>query len=1527
MNGTWENSDWSTSQSEGGLTTPKAWVENTAAVFAVNSGSSTPAFTVTMNSTHTVAGFFDGPLNPDPCTVTVNGSGTIVLPASTQQGFEITSDSGDPGSLTIAVPIIGSAQVVPEGSGSLYLNAANTYSGGTQLGFPPSTAFTGSIYFNNNSSFGTGTISMSTGTGGSLIAEGSGAYALANAFSLSNLTLNIAGTPAGVTFSGPWDMGNIGSSTLNLAGAANDIVTISGAMSDLEGLVESGTGFLVLSGNNNTYGSSGSTQVSGGELVLANTSGSATGVSTIVVGSGGALTGNGAATGTVNNSGIVSATNMAGGTATLTTGGQTWAASTAYQWAMNNATGAAGAASGWDELVINGGLTNNASTSYPLVIDIISLTSANLQGALGTFVNTQDYSWLVIHSTNPPTPMVGFSTSTVSLNSSSFANAVGAGVFSVSTNNTSSGGDLFVNFVHTPVLVLSNVTTNAGSNAVFFASNSVPNSTAATAAYSWKSNNVVLSDGGRISGSATPFLTIANAQTSDDATYSVTASNPAGTDVVAAVLTVTAAATSVTWATPFPITYGTALDSNELDAVANIPGNFVYSPPAGTVLNSGTYTLSTVFTPSNNSYASATNMVSLVVSLEPLTVTAANAYRPQGTANPAFTGTITGVTNGDSISATYSSSATTGSPVGTYAIMPALNPNNSLTNYSVTLVNGTLDVGSIITWIPDPLTYGTPLGSSQLDATAEVAGSFVYVPASGAALNAGTNMLSTTFTPTDTTDYNTTNTNVSLVVSPAPLTVTASNVTRQAGTPNPVFTGSIIGLENGDNITATFSSSANSASSAGTYSIVPALVDPNNRLTNYSTNLVDGILTVTAPPPPITASTPNIIPLPVTLSNLPGIFTLCPPQPGTPAPAHALMKIVVDGASQQTGQYLAAALFKSTGYQFQVSTNTSTNAVKQAILITTSNAISTLGTEGYELTLAPDSVVIRAPAQGGTFYGVQSLLQLLPPQIYSPYMVTNVAWIAPCVYIQDYPQFSWRGVMLDVARHFFNKQEVKQVLDGMAMHKLNTFHWHLSDDQGWRLQITNYPALTTNSAWRSGIDFNLARRATTATNAAGLYGGYYTQADAREVVAYAAERHITVVPELEMPCHSTASLASFPQFGCGNSSNSYNPDEISICGSCYDVDLWSLGTPGTMAFLEEILSETMAIFPGKFIHCGGDEVVQSGDTQWLSYNADVTNYEAIYGSAPSGDNSIRAYQRWFSTNLATFIQSKGHMMMAWSDFEADGVVPNAGDMDYTGTSGATAASNGVPVVMAPSGSCYINYVEGSSSSLKYEPPFFVGGAPSYLTVNSVYSFSPIPSALSSAYTNEILGAECPLWGEYVPSFENVMFKMFPRASAMAEVTWTPSALHNYASFTNRLVVQKQRFTQMGLNYDHEIIPTIGTWGPTVSASATTTYYDITPNVTAAGEVDVNFYYTGGGDALAITSVALLVNNVQVDIDAHSGLAEPSADYDTPPYAPLFTLYVLHLPELVPGATYTIQAVYQSSGGTTTSGTIYLPNWD
>lgn len=681
----------------------------------------------------------------------------------------------------------------------------------------------------------------------------------------------------------------------------------------------------------------------------------------------------------------------------------------------------------------------------------------------------------------------------------------------------------------------------------------------------------------------------------------------------------------------------------------------------------------------------------------------------------------------------------------------------------------------------------------------------------------------------------------------------------------------------------------------------------------FATLLPETSLAVTVP----------ILPLPQQFQSRPGVFTLCPSQTAMAAPGHPLVKIFADPASQPTGEFLAQRLFKSTGWQFVVATTTNGIAVRNGILLTTVNANANLGPEGYELTIAPDSVVIRGPAAAGVFYGVQSFLQMLPPQAFASAPATNILWTVPCAYVYDQPQFPWRGVMLDCARHFFAKQDIKLLLDAMAAVKLNTFHWHLTDDQGWRLEITNYPALTTNSAWRSYMDYGLnIRAAGNLTNSLGQYGGFYSQADAREIVAYAQQLHITVVPEIEMPCHAIAALNAYPQFGCGNPASDYNMDTISTCGTCYGVDLFSPGSPGTMAFLEDILSETMAIFPSQYIHCGGDEVVASGDTQWNSYSYDTSQMAAL-GITPNGSTSIIAYQHWFSTNLASFIRSNGRTMIGWTEFENGGIVPNAALMDWEAGSSSKAVSTaeaGQKVVMSPDTYCYINYIE--TNNLNIEPPFIVGSSPSYCTVSNIYSFEPLPSSLPAQYDTNILGAQCNLWTEYVPSAENVMFKVFPRACAMAEVTW--SASKNYTNFMSRLALHEQRLAQMGVNYDHEAIPSIGAWTPKqVTTSFNTLQWDITPNA-AQGEIDVSFCYTNGANGLNIAWASLLENGSEIDRDTHNGFAQSSTPKAATTNA---TLYVLHLPVRKPGATYQIKASVQGNGGTNTSGTVYLPNWD
>lgn len=634
------------------------------------------------------------------------------------------------------------------------------------------------------------------------------------------------------------------------------------------------------------------------------------------------------------------------------------------------------------------------------------------------------------------------------------------------------------------------------------------------------------------------------------------------------------------------------------------------------------------------------------------------------------------------------------------------------------------------------------------------------------------------------------------------------------------------------------------------------------------------------------AAASTIIPQPVQLQTNTGVFTLCSAAPVPGAPTEAAVRIFADTASRESGNYLSALFLKSTGQRFAVLSATNGSAVSGGILLTTSGALTNLGAEGYELTVATNSVVVRAPNSAGVFYGVQSLLQLLPPQVLSPTPMTNVAWTAPCLYVQDQPRFSWRGWMLDVSRHFFTKDEVKRSLDAMALHKLNVFHWHLSDDEGFRVEILKYPSLTQTGAWRSsGMGWSLNPKSSTAWNAVGQYGGFYTQADIREVVAYAAQRHITIVPEIDMPGHSRAILSAYPQYGPSGS---------------------NIDSPATaIPFLEDILTELMALFPGKYIHTGGDEV---NGNPWLSNAPDVAKMQQL------GITTASAYQHWFSAQIANFLQAHGRTMIGWSEIEYGGILGNSACMDWLDNEAVAVANAGQGVVRSPTYTCYLDYTEYPGNTWSLEPPSIGGNVP----LSTVYNFEPMPGGLTGAATNNILGAQGNTWCEYIPSLRNVQFKTFPRLLALAETTWTPAALKNYSDFTNRLATGFLRLDQLGVNYNRGSQPQAGVWTThNTPASFASLDFDITAKVTGP-EVGVSFFYTSGTNALSIAWVALLQNGVELDRDTHAGTAGSSSN---------MARYVLRLPAVKPGATYTLRANVQGSGGTNSAGVVYLPNWD
>jgi len=522
-----------------------------------------------------------------------------------------------------------------------------------------------------------------------------------------------------------------------------------------------------------------------------------------------------------------------------------------------------------------------------------------------------------------------------------------------------------------------------------------------------------------------------------------------------------------------------------------------------------------------------------------------------------------------------------------------------------------------------------------------------------------------------------------------------------------------------------------------------------------------------------------LLPLPQQIARSDGAFALTPQT-----------QIRADWGSRQTARQLAQCLRPATGYPLKVKTKWfSSAAIPAAIFLTTRDASTNLGPEGYELTVNTNGVVIRAPTQAGLFYGVQTLLQLLPPEIFSSNVVAAAGWQMPCVQITDWPRFPWRGLMLDVSRHFYTPAEVETVLDLMALHKLNTFHWHLVDDQGWRIEIKKYPLLTQAGAWRKQSDIERpiaatnahpawAEPATSKFGADGRYGGFYTQVEIRQVVAYAAARHIKIVPEIEMPGHSMAALTAYAQFSCFG--GPYNTDnDLRLHTGIYDPS-----KQGTFQFLEGVLTEVFQLFPGQYVHIGGDEVQKrywkrSADCQALMKREGLKSEEEL--------------QSWFIKRIEKFVNAHGKTMIGWSEILQGGLATNAVVMDWIG-GGQEAASTGHDVVMTPEAFCYLDHYQSTNHAA--EPRAFGG----YTPLQKVYLFEPFPTNLPAEFQSHVLGAQGNLWTEYVASLAHVEYMVFPRMSALAEVDWSAKDARNWDDFAGRLKTHEQRLDELNVNY-------------------------------------------------------------------------------------------------------------------------------
>ena len=436
--------------------------------------------------------------------------------------------------------------------------------------------------------------------------------------------------------------------------------------------------------------------------------------------------------------------------------------------------------------------------------------------------------------------------------------------------------------------------------------------------------------------------------------------------------------------------------------------------------------------------------------------------------------------------------------------------------------------------------------------------------------------------------------------------------------------------------------------------------------------------------------------------------------------------------------------------------------------------------EGYKLNVLPSKIEIRASTDQGAFYAVQSLRQLFPAEFENgSYANKNVA--IQCVSVEDEPQFRYRGMHLDVGRHMYSVEFIKKYIDAIAMLKMNTFHWHLTEDQGWRIEIKKYPRLQEISAFR---DETLVGHYSDQPHKfdGKRYGGFYTQEEIKSIVTYAEEHHITIIPEIEMPGHSQAAIAAYPELGC-----SREPVKVATKWGVFE----EVYCPNqkTFGFLEDVLDEVIELFPSEYIHIGGDEAPK---TRWK----ECSNCQQLIKR--EGLKDEHELQNYFITKIEKYLNSKGRQIIGWDEILEGGLAPNATVMSWRGMNGAIeAAKQHHNVIMTPTSHCYFDYYQSDND----DEPLAIGG---YLPLEKVYGFNPIPDELSKEEAQYVLGAQGNVWTEYMPTEQQVEYMAFPRMLAMSEVVWTSPQSKNYEDFVSRVEYFNKRLDALDVNYANHL---------------------------------------------------------------------------------------------------------------------------
>jgi hexosaminidase len=616
-----------------------------------------------------------------------------------------------------------------------------------------------------------------------------------------------------------------------------------------------------------------------------------------------------------------------------------------------------------------------------------------------------------------------------------------------------------------------------------------------------------------------------------------------------------------------------------------------------------------------------------------------------------------------------------------------------------------------------------------------------------------------------------------------------------------------------------------------------------------------------------TGAPPAIIPKPATMEVQGGVFVF--------GPSTTVDLETEDSGARWVGEYLCTLLSNSMGRA--VPLHVAAGVGPPSSIHLSLRAAGALGAEGYEMIVSPHTIRISAGTVAGLFYGVQTLRQMLPPEIESR-APRKERMEVPCVSIQDSPRFSWRGLMLDCSRTFLPPAYVKRTIDRMALYKLNVLHLHLTDDQGWRLEIKKYPKLTT-----VGARF---------ANQYGGGDGYYSQQEMRELITYAKERNITVVPEIEIPGHSLEVLAAYPELAC----DLPRPQPLEVH------PFWE-GAPGfspplcagndrVFEMYRDILSEVIDLFPSEFIHVGGDEVPKDS---WSKCPRCQTRIK------DEGLKDVEELQSYFTKRIEKIITAKGRRLIGWDEILQGGLAPGATVMSWRGTEGGVAAANlGHDVVMTPNGNCYFDYSYHTTPTEK------------------VYAYDPVPKEFTGAMAKHILGVQGSMWTHIAISEKAIDYQMYPRLAALAEVAWSPQQIRDWSDFNARLECHFRRFQLLGIRYFNpaSVGKKIGAWQASdLSGNGPRLFeWDATPLLNRAGEYEVQVRREEGQKPVYVRSVALLEDGKEISREAFPGPLTEGNDV---------AIGWLELGKRKSAAHYSVRVILRGTNGGGLAGSVWI----